>query len=76
MPATPPPKPVIQRTLSLKAIGDSVKAFVAGSEEKPEVDLPLVPERESEKPFPFVKLHVIVEDKVRVRLLLGYLLGY
>lgn len=65
-PASPPPKPVIQRTLSLKAIGDSVKALVAGPEEKPpEKDVPVIPERESEKPFPFVKLHVVTEDKVR-----------
>lgn len=66
-PASPSPKPAIQRTISLKAIGDSVKALVGGSPSSDDIiqnPRPAVPERESEKPFPFVKLHVVVDEKV------------
>lgn len=63
--ASPAPKPPVERTISLRAIGDTMRALVA-AEEKP-ADVPAVPERESEKPFPFVKLHVVVPESVAVR---------
>lgn len=61
---SPSTKPPVERTISLRAIGDSMRALVAAEERQ---DVPAMPGRESEKPFPFVKLHVVVPDKTVVR---------
>lgn len=61
---SPSTKPPVERTISLRTIGDSMRALVAAEEKQ---DVPAMPGRESEKPFPFVKLHVVVPEKVVVR---------